>query len=86
MKTRVHVSGSIIWDGNLDFAPPIGSEVSLVMQGYESGYFPGSIITFTITTEDPPVFDLTADPPVLILDANGYRVDREAPVPPGQDY
>ncbi len=86
MQTKVYVSGSLIWTGRLEFAPSIGTEVSLVTQGYESGNFPGSVITFTVTREDPPVLDLTEDPPVLRLDANGYRVDQAAPVPAGQDY
>lgn len=86
MKTKVYVSGSCIWSGNLDVVPSIGSKVSLITQSYESGYFPGSAITFTITREDPPHLDLTVNPPMLLLDANGYHVDQAAPVPPGQDY
>jgi len=66
--------------------PSIGSKVSLITHTYESGYFPGSSITFIITSENPPHIDLTVNPPMLLLHANGYHVDQAAPVPPGQDF
>ncbi len=75
-----------MWTGDLASAPPIGALVMFSLQFYSKGYFPGSILQVKITDDQPPVFDLTERPPVLLLDGNGFTVIQQAPIPPGQDH
>jgi hypothetical protein len=86
MKAKVYLGGSLMWAGEMPLAPSIGSLVMFELQSYCKSYFPGSIVQVRITDDQPPVFDMTEKPPILILDGNGFNVIHEAPTPPGQDY
>lgn len=62
--------------------PPIGTSIILALQSYKKGLWPGTVLSFPVTADDPPTLDLTEDPPVLTLDVNGWSVLSEGPAPP----
>lgn len=85
MKAKAYMSGSLVWEGQLDCVPPIGTSIIFPMQSYKKGLWPGSILRFDITADLPPTIDLTDEAPVVVLDVNNWHVLDEAPPPPGQE-
>lgn len=57
--------------------PTVGSLVRVKTGSYKKGLYPGSVIEFAVTNAQPPELDFTETPPVVNLDANGYRVIAE---------
>ena len=85
MKAKAYISGSLVWQGEIDGVPPVGTMIIFPMQSYKKGLWPGSILRFQVTTDVPPTVDLVDDEPVLILDVDGWTVLEEAPAPPGEE-
>ncbi len=79
MLMKVTLSGSILFMGEVDCVPPIGSLVRVETQYYKKGYYPGTILEFRLTEKQPPEFDFTEIPPVVYLDANGFTLIKDGP-------
>jgi hypothetical protein len=79
MEIQFHISGSLVSTRQSSMIPQIGSVVVFRMDAYEKGMFPGTILRFTVSEDNPPVFDYNSD--VVIIDVNGWNVEREGPEP-----
>lgn len=77
MKLIVQLSGKPLYTTFVDCIPAIGSIVRIEAVNYFKGHYPGTIITFPVTSDDPPEFDFTETPPVAYLTANAFTVIRE---------
>lgn len=74
MKLIVQFSGKHLYTTYVDCIPAVGSTVRIKTVNYLKGHYPGTIITFPVTSDDPPEFDFTETPPVVYLTANAFTV------------
>jgi len=74
LKLIVQLSGKHLYTTFVDCIPAIGSIVRIKAVTYFKGHYPGTIITFPVTHDDPPQFDFTETPPIAYLTANAFTV------------
>ncbi|MBY8829898.1 hypothetical protein [Hephaestia mangrovi] len=79
MKLRFVLSGSLIATTEADIVPPVGSEVVIRTISYKKGVTPGSLLSFKISEEWPPVYDFSTNPVEVSIDVNGYEVLEQGP-------
>lgn len=80
LRLIIHLSGSTIFESEIDAVPPIGTVIRFVTQGYKKGLRSGSVVEITLNRDDPPCLDFTEIPSgTVILDANGYELIKAGP-------
>ncbi len=81
MELRFAISGSVVFSTEFEHVPPVGSSVTITMESYKKGLHPGTIISFTVSGEFPPVYDYSEGGLIVYIDVNGYEVLKEGPSP-----
>ena len=79
MELRFALSGSVLFSTESDCAPPVGSTVTIRTESYKKGLNPGSLISFPVSSEYPPVYDYSQGGLVVHIDVNNYDVLEEGP-------
>ncbi len=82
MELRFQLSGSTLFSADADCVPSIGSIAIIRTESYKKGLTAGSLISVRITSDNPPVFDYSEGPNVVVhIDVNDYEVLEKGPEP-----
>ncbi|MEQ5869111.1 hypothetical protein J4E08_04275 [Sagittula sp. NFXS13] len=79
MEIQFCISGSTVFTTSSSAVPSIGAEVTICMESYKKGMWPGTILNFKVSEEFPPHFDYVAG--VIHIDVNGWSVLKEGAEP-----
>ena len=82
MKVIFELSGTMLFEADLDQVPASGSLVRLRTENYKKGLHAGSLISFEVGRDEAPVYDLSSvDSPVVYISVNGYEIIEAGPKP-----
>lgn len=81
MKIRYVMSGSEVFSTDSDCVPAVGCTVIITTDSYKKGVPAGSLITFPVTAEHPPIFDYSGRVPEVSIDVNQWVVLKRGPEP-----
>ena len=83
MEIQYCISGSVVFTTTSSMVPPIGSEVTICMESYKKGIWPGTVLNFKVSNEFPPHFDYIAS--VVYIDVNEWTILKEGTDPEKSD-
>lgn len=82
MKVVFDLSGTPLFEAEMDHAPQVGTKVLFKTITYKKGLPAGSLIEVTVGyLDEAPVYDFTSNEPILRITANGYEVIKRGPAP-----
>jgi hypothetical protein len=73
MKLRFALSGSVVFETDIDILPPPGSEVVFRVSSYKKGFEAGTLVA-AIVEDESPYFDFSnPNDPLVSLSVNNLR-------------